>query len=726
MSFNIFYDQIKQRQEMDQELFEGAFCNLAEILKQKPISIAATSSESTREAIGEVLRLLGVAVPEVPESIKDINAQMEYMLHPSGVMRRRVELIGAWWKNAVGLMLGSTVDGDIIILKPAKFSGYEYTNEKTGKTFHVNKKVAKTINTVAFVFYKPFPARKLSLGDLGAFMVKTINLSDVIFLLGASLLVALLGLVLPYMNQQIYQSVIPSGGKEAIFPVGAFLIGAALAGSLFGITKSIVLGKFGDKLKMSVESAAMMRLFSLPATFFNDYTAGELSSRLMNINTLCTAISNAVLSTGLTAVFSLIYLAQMVSFAPALVAPGVIIIITSLAFSLLTTLVQLKITRRQMQVSAKLSGLVFALFTGIQKIKISGAEKRAFAKWADTYKKEGELKYFPPMLLRLNTTIAGAISLGGSIFLYYSAATHNVSIANYIAFMTAYGAVSAGIMALSGVAATVATIKPILEMVKPILETPPELTENQKIVTSLSGNIEINNLTFRYDKDGPPILDNLSLKIRAGEFVAVVGKTGCGKSTLMRLLLGFEKAETGVIYYDGQDIEKLDLRSVRQCIGVDMQNGKLFSGDIFGNIIVTAPWKTLEDAWEAARLAGMEEDIKAMPMGMHTVLSEGSGGISGGQKQRLMIARALVSKPNILLFDEATSALDNITQKKVSDSIAELKCTRLVIAHRLSTIRHCNRIIVLADGKIVEEGDYAKLMEQRGLFYEMAVRQTIA
>ena len=207
--------------------------------------------------------------------------------------------------------------------------------------------------------------------------------------------------------------------------------------------------------------------------------------------------------------------------------------------------------------------------------------------------------------------------------------------------------------------------------------------------------------------------------------VAIVGKTGCGKSTLMRLLLGFEKPETGAIYYDGHDLESLDLRSVRQCIGVDLQNGKLFSGDIFSNIIITAPWKTLDDAWEAARIAGIEEDIKAMPMGMHTMLSEGGGGISGGQRQRLLIARAVVSKPKILYFDEATSALDNITQKQVSDSIAELKCTRLVIAHRLSTIRHCDRILVLDRGKIVEEGNYDTLMDKKGVFYDLVRRQTI-
>ena len=241
-----------------------------------------------------------------------------------------------------------------------------------------------------------------------------------------------------------------------------------------------------------------------------------------------------------------------------------------------------------------------------------------------------------------------------------------VAPSDYIAFNLAYGAISSAILSLAGVAMTMANVRPLFKMVQPIFTAVPETGSGKKQVTSLTGNIEVSNVTFRYTTDGPVILNNISLRIEPGEYVGIVGRSGCGKSTLMRILLGFEKPESGAVYYDGYDLETLDLRSVRQCIGVDLQNGKLFSGDIFSNIIITAPWSTLDQAWEAARLAGLEEDIKAMPMGMHTLISEGSGGISGGQKQRILIARALVSKPKILLFDEATSALDNITQKHVA------------------------------------------------------------
>lgn len=279
--------------------------------------------------------------------------------------------------------------------------------------------------------------------------------------------------------------------------------------------------------------------------------------------------------------------------------------------------------------------------------------------------------------------------------------------------------------ALVGMAGVFAQIEPMLDMVRPILETVPEISENKKVVTRLSGGIELNNVSFRYGENEPLVIDDLSLKIRPGQYVAIVGSTGCGKSTLMRLMLGFEMPQKGAVYYDGMDISSLDLKSLRRKIGTVMQNGKLFQGDVFSNIVISAPQLTMDEAWEAARLAGIADDIEAMPMGMHTIISEGSGGISGGQRQRLMIARAIAPKPRILMFDEATSALDNITQKIVSESLDSLKCTRMVIAHRLSTIRGCDRIIVLDKGKIIEDGTYEELIAQNGFFAELVERQRL-
>ena len=721
-------EQLQKRQDNDHQAMEKAFSDLFSILgHEKSKSRPVGKASSAEGALAEVLSALGVKTTRVPEEITDINARLEYLLRPSGLMRRRVELTGKWWQDTTGVLLGNTKAGELVALLPAFPSGYRYYDAELGKRVKVNQKTAPKLDQEAFCFYCSFPAKKLSLPDLVKFIFRSIARADLALVLGASLLVSLLvsllGLFTPFVNKLIFDSVIPSGTKSDVFPVAGLLIGAAVGSSLFGITRSLVLMRLRDKINISVQNAAMARIFSLPAGFFKDYSAGELSSRVMSINQLCSLLSDSVLTAGLSVLFSFVYIIQMGSFAPTLLIPGLLVLAIMFAFTILTGLVEQNLTKKQMKLAAKISGLVYGLFNGLQKIKLAGAEKRAFAKWAAEYKESGRLTFSPPLFLRLNKAITGALILGGTLILYYFAGSSKISQSDYIAFNLAYGAVSGAIMSLAGVVMTLANIKPLIDMVKPIFETVPEVDESKKIVTSLTGNLEMSNITFRYRPDGPFILDNLSLKVTPGEYIALVGKSGCGKSTLMRLLLGFEKPEEGAVYYDGADLDTLDARSVRQCLGVALQDGKLFAGDIFSNIIITAPWSTLDDAWRAARLAGMEEDIKAMPMGMHTMISEGSGGISGGQRQRILIARALVSNPKILFFDEATSALDNITQKHVSDSLAQLGCTRIVIAHRLSTVKNCDRIIVMDKGKFMEAGNYAELMEKKGLFYEFAQRQ---
>lgn len=459
--------------------------------------------------------------------------------------------------------------------------------------------------------------------------------------------------------------------------------------------------------------------------FFRKYSPGELAGRAGNIHTLCSMLVSLVFSTGLTAVFSLVYITQIFTYAPALVVPSLVIILVTAVFSVVSALMQIRVSERQMEIVRKESGMTYSLISGIQKIKLSGAEKRAFARWGGIYAEGARLAYSPPVFLKINSVLLTAISLCGTVIMYYTAVKSGISVADYYAFSTAYGMVSGAFSSLAGVVLSVAQLRPILKMAKPILETAPEVAEGKQMVTRLSGGIEFSNVSFRYQESMPLVVDDLSLKIRPGQYVALVGASGCGKSTLLRLLLGFETPGKGAIYYDGRDIAGMDLKSLRSRIGVVMQGGRLFSGDIFSNITICAPHLTMEEAWEAAELAGIAEDIRRMPMGMHTVISEGQGGISGGQRQRLLIARAIAPRPKILLLDEATSALDNLTQKKVSQSLDGLHCTRIVVAHRLSTIRQCDRIIVLEKGKIIEDGNYEELMEKNGYFAGLIARQRL-
>ena len=405
--------------------------------------------------------------------------------------------------------------------------------------------------------------------------------------------------------------------------------------------------------------------------------------------------------------------------------PSLMIILATVVFSVLIMIMETKRQKRIMEQEAKTTGMSFALLNGIQKIRLAGAEKRAFAHWAEYYNKTVRERYCPPFILKVQSVITNGISAVGLIVLYAIAIGTGVTVSEYMAFNAAYGMVMGAFTSLVAVVMVFARIKPVLDMARPILEAEPETQERKQVVTNLRGYIEMNNVTFRYTPNSPKVIDNMSLKISSGEYVAIVGPSGCGKSTLMRLLLGFEKPERGGIFYDGKPLEQIDLKSLRRKIGTVMQSGSLFNDSIYANIALSKPTLTMDEAWEAAEMADIADDIREMPMGMFTMISEGEGGISGGQKQRLMIARAIAPKPSILIFDEATSALDNLSQKKVTDALDGLNCTRIVIAHRLSTIRSCSRILYLGNGRVLEEGTYEELMEKNGLFADMVARQQI-
>ena len=721
-----FDEQIKQRIENDDEMFAEAFARMANLVSsEKIITSFSDDRKLAEEAIGDILKYYHVRIQEIPDKLKDINEVLEYLLCPAGIMRRTVKLSGDWYQDAIGAMLGTKKDGSIIALLPGGMHGYYYREYSTGKIKKINRKNAEEIDEEAVCFYQPFSLTKLKIPDLLRYLFRQLHTKDYMMILAATGVLTALGLVTPKISHYLYGKVLVYGSRPLLMAVVLTLFCVTLAGSFITVIKGILNTNISTKMNLAVESAVMMRVLSLPVDFFKRFSSGELANRIGYMNRLCSMIFDAVFSTGLTAVFSLVYIGQVLKFAPTLVVPSIVITLVTICFLLLTSVVQMRITERQMNEAGKESGMVYALINGVAKIKNAGAEKRAFAKWSRQYVNAAEYLCKPPMFLKLNGTIITAISLVGTIVIYYTAIHSGITMADYMAFNSAYGMVSGAFASLAGIVITVSRIQPILKMVTPILETEPEIDTKRQVVTRLRGSIELNNVSFRYQKTMPNVLDNLSLKIRPGQYVAIVGKTGCGKSTLIRILLGFEKPQKGAVYYDGKDINSMDVKSLRQKIGVVMQNGKLFQGDIYSNITISAPQLTLEQAWEAAEMAGMADDIRQMPMGMHTIISEGHGGISGGQRQRLLIARAIAPKPRILMFDEATSALDNITQKQVSESLERLKCTRIVIAHRLSTIRHCDRIVVLDQGKIVEDGTYEELLEKKGHFAELVERQQV-
>ena len=721
-----FDEQIRQAKKNDQDVFEEAILRMASVVLGKNAGEMNDSRIVTKETIDEILKYYHYKPVEIPDMITDPDEQLEYCLRPHGIMRRKVELKKGWYKDSYGPLMAFRNEDDMpVALFPKSVSGYWYKDPETGKRITINKKNQGEFAEDAICFYSPLPLRKLDTSDLFVFMKSCFSVSDWVLLLAMAGVFTAVGMMMPYITRLLTGFVLRSGKNAILIGTAVFILSVIISKELVNAVYGLAVTRMQSKASLSIESAVMMRLLNLPAEFFRQYTAGELASRFQAITQLCQLMIGNVLSMGLTAVFSLAYMYQVFHYASGLLLPALLIILMTVVINLMAANKQQKVTAKVMEQQAKTSGISYALICGIQKVKLAGAEKRAFARWANEYAKQTDTNYNAPLLILISSALTRAVTLIGTIVLYYFAVKTNVEPSKYIAFNSAFGMITGAFASLAGVTLMVAQIKPIVDMIKPILVAEPESADNKMMVNTISGGIELSNVYFRYKENMPYVVDGMSLKIMPGEYIAIVGTTGCGKSTLMRLLLGFETPERGAIYYDGKDMSKLDLKSLRRRIGAVTQDGGLFQGSIYSNITISAPQLTQDEAWKAAEIAGIADDIRNMPMGMHSMISEGQGGISGGQKQRLMIARAIAPKPNLLMFDEATSALDNKTQKQVSEALDKMKCTRIVIAHRLSTIKNCDRILMLDKGKIIEDGTYDELIAMNGRFAELVERQRL-
>ena len=722
-----FEEQLETRKRLDDSEVEGAYERIARAVlgaKRAP-RMTLDDVAATDSAVAAVLRYFGKTPSDVPDTVTDASERVDYVVRSCGMMKRKVKLEGRWWLDATGAYLGQLKTGEPVAIIPVGLRSYGYVDPNTNKKVRLTARTAAAIAPDAFCFYRPLPESSLTVRDLVRFMIASLDPGDYIRIVLATLAVALVGMLPAVANKLLFDRIIPSGDTGLILPICALLLGVALASTLIGVMRSLVTTRLSSKLSMQMEAAMMARLFMLPTSFFKDRQSGDLAKRVRRVRDIVGTLTSIFFGAGLTAVFSLVYVVQITAFAPTLVVPAIIVILVQLVVGVAVAVA--KAIRESKIVSAdlKVSGLVPALLSGISKVKLAGAEKRAFARWADVEAVYLAAQYDVPLWYKAADTLPTLVAVMGTIVIYWFAGTSGVSLADFMAFNVAYGAVSSAIVSLAKTGGQFAKMQSYLDAVRPILEAVPESAQQGKQITSLSGSIELAGVTFRYDPAQKPVLEDLSLKVRSGEYLVIVGKSGSGKSTLLRLLLGFEKPERGAVYYGGQDIAEMDVRSLRHAIGVCLQNGSLFAGTIFSNIALASPRATLDDAWEAAEMAGVADDIRAMPMGMQTLVTEGSGGVSGGQRQRLLIARAVCSKPRILIFDEATSALDNVTQKHVSDSLATLKCTRIVVAHRLSTIRLADRIVMLDGGRIVEEGTYDELVEADGMFADLVKRQQL-
>ena len=719
-----FEEQVKKRKKLDEQTFEDSFLSLAGVQTQD----AALSEAAQREnfAISQIMGYFRLQMPEIPAKVDEFKAKLHYALRPTDVTYQPVELGEAWTENnTLPLLVFTKANHTPVVLLPRSNKGFYYHNFRTGKKAMVHPEFLEKLETEAYRFYRPFSTKKISVREYARYIQSSMRPWETVLFILVSALVVAVGFLLPYLTKTLTGDVVQQKDLNQFIMMSVYVVATATGLLLMKAFQAFVNNRIALRREKAIRESMMMRLLSLPPSFFKRYNTGELNSRFLAVPRLANVIVNGIFLAVVSTVLSLAHLFQLIGFAPVLVWPVAITLAVSTTFTIVSALMQRNYNRTLLELTTKEAGVSYEMINGIQKIRLSGSEKRVFAKWAAVYSKETRVRYRPPLLLRIGPAITLLITLVGNVAMYYLAAANNLTVADYMAFTTSYGLLSAAFASVGQTMGLVSTIQPLFEMARPLLEAQPENVQGKKVLDTISGNIHFENVSFRYNETSPWIIKNISLDIHEGEYIAIVGQTGCGKSTFARLLLGFETPTSGTVSYDGLPMAEVDLPSLRRNIGTVMQNGSLFHADIFSNIIISAPQLTEADAWRAAEIADIAEDIKAMPMKMKTVISEGQGGISGGQKQRIMIARAIVHQPKVLIFDEATSALDNKTQKNISDSIAKLQCTRIVIAHRLSTIRHADRIIMLEGGKIVESGDYDTLIALKGRFAELVDRQRL-
>lgn len=578
------------------------------------------------------------------------------------------------------------------------------------------------LSEIAYAIQRPLPEGPVD-GNAILRFVRPLVRPLALPVLMVALLAGLLALAFPIGTEILFDTVIPSSSVPQLLQLVGGLAALGIGMTLFELVRGFLLLRMMTLANADVEGAIWDRLLRLPATFFRSYTAGDLALRTAAINQMRDTISGTVLNAFLSSVFSVISLCLLIYYSWKLAAISAVLVALQVAVTIASSIVMISINRQALATDGRLQALSLQILTAIGKLRVAGAESRAFGRWASLFLERRSLDFRKRRLSVVMETVGAVLGVlsTGVLIAAVGFGLVDIGIAQFVAFNAAFGQFLSAALSLTGVVPALLTLGPLYERASPLLRTTPEDRGRPAGFGVLRSEVEFHNVTFRYDADGPLVLDGVSLRARPGEFIAIVGPSGAGKSSVLRLLLGFDKPASGAIFFDHQDAASIDMRAVRRQMGVVLQNGHAATGSILDNILGGAPL-TEEDAWAAARLAGLDEDILQMPMGMHTFAGENGSLLSGGQRQRLMIARAVVRRPNLLLFDEATSALDNRSQQIVTERISELKATRIVVAHRLSTIMAADRIYVLDAGRVVEEGTYEELMERNGLFTTLARR----
>ncbi|GAA4989538.1 NHLP bacteriocin export ABC transporter permease/ATPase subunit [Streptomyces hyderabadensis] len=701
---------------------------LASIGRRSARRATAADADATYAACELVARAAGIplAPPGPGGTESDRLDPVERIALASRVRTRSVRLEDRWWREDVGPLVGHrTLSGAPVALLWRR-GGYVAVHPATGRETPVERANAGEFEPRAVMFYRPLPERRLGPLRLLRFCLAGTR-RDLTGLLLAGLVTVALGALVPIATGKVLGEFVPKAQTGLIVQVCLAVMLSGVVAAAFMLLQNLTILRLEGRIEATLQPAVWDRLLRLPTRFFTERSTGELASAAMGIS----AIRRLLAGVGPTVAQSVtvgamnLGLLLWYSVPMALAAIGMLVVVAGVFLGL--GLWQVRWQRRLVKLTNKLNNQAFQTLRGLPKLRVAAAENYAYAAWAERFAHSRELQRRAGRIKNLNAVL-GAVYLPLCTLLMFmllaGPARGSMSAADFLTFNASVTMLLTSVTQLTGAFVSGVAALPLFEEIRPVLDATPEVRTASTRPGPLSGAIEARRLSFRYTDDGPLVLDDVSFDVRPGEFVAVVGPSGCGKSTLLRLLIGFDRPLSGSVLYDGQDLAALDQSAVRRQCGVVLQHAQPFTGSILDVICGTEPY-TPEEAMAAAELAGLAEDIRRMPMGLHTIVS-GSGAVSGGQRQRLMIAQALIRRPRILLFDEATSALDNETQRTVIESTKALNATRVVIAHRLSTVLDADRVIVMEDGRVAQQGPPAALLADTGGRLHELVRRQLA
>ena len=723
---------------------ESARHSLFGVLAPAPPFHAGDDGSALLNALGTVGRHEGIRFRSPPHrrATEERPPDLEEVQRASGVRARKIRLAAddRWWLGDSGAMLafrrgsGDGGSGDAgaggsrkpVALVPGASGRYRMIDPETGRSERVDAHLARTLDAEAHFFYRPLPQDEaVGSGTLFRFAFRGLGI-DLARFTAAGLLAGLLMLAPPILLGLLVDHVIPSGSGRQLLELSLCLILLAVLAATLQVLQGTALMRLEALAAARVGAALWDRMLDLPQRFFRRFSSGDLTTRAMAVQQLRDQVSGVVGNAVLSVIFLLPTFVLLFLYDTTIGWLGLALGVFSLGLTTAIGLLQLPLYRRLFAISRHLAGRLLQLLNGVGKLRATGSEGIGFAMWARDYR---EQKQTEMRLGRLNEHLIAFLTAAPFLV---TAAVFTVAMGDGGAalvtgdFLTVYAALMvfhAAVARLGLSFSAVAAILPACEQVGPILEAAPEAGSEGEPPPTLSGDVHIDHVSFRYTEDGPLVLRDVSIRARAGEFVAVVGESGAGKSTLFRLALGLEAPLSGAVYYDGRDLGRLNRRAVRSRISMVVQDASVHPGTVLENIVGLSGDFTEADAWEAARLAAIDEDIAAMPMGMHTVVGDSASVFSGGQIQRIMLAAALARDPSVLFLDEATNWLDNRSQARVMESVAGLAVTRFVSAHRLSTIRMADSIYVIEGGRVAQAGTFDALMETEGPFRNQMRRQ---